>query len=137
MKRKTCAMCHKPLDHNLFGKTYCSNACRQKAYNQRKKEAGLSPRKTHVCVRCGMSTDGSKYCSKSCKSLTNREKHNATIGLYKVLYGFTDYDAYQQLDGNWKTGYTDLERRGYVYKPSNKTWVRPDAQPMLKGLEDE
>lgn len=131
MKQQICQHCHKPFDHKIKVK-YCSNSCKQAAYRARKSGfTGVTKKSTRTCIRCGRSVDKGRYCSTTCKAMTNREKHTATYRLKKSISGMSDHDVWTECDKDWKVAYRHLESLGFTYSASNKCWMVKGAQLEL------
>jgi len=117
-----CQNCHKKFENGWTAAKYCSAACKQQAYRNRKATVTQKSQPGR-CIRCNMSAPkGSRYCSATCKVRTNLEKHAETYRLFKAIFGGEDYDVFTYLESNWKEAYKTLEGRGYVYSAYDRAW---------------
>ena len=136
VKHFLCEQCGDSFYNTWPGSKFCSNKCRQKHYrNHKTTVTGKS--KPKYCIRCGNVTkDKSKYCSKSCKTMTNREKQRSTLAMWKTVYGNGKYEIFVKNDSEWKGLYAMFEKSGYVYDAHLQTWHKPDDQLRLPFSEE-
>lgn len=131
-----CKICNKNFYSSHYKKSYCSAACKQKAYRDKKNAAVTEKSTGTVCARCfNRKNPGSIYCSNSCKTVANREKHSATFRLLKVLTGQSDYEVWSKCESDWKAAYKILQNKGYAYDIRQKQWRKPELEKKLKGFE--
>lgn len=127
-----CEVCGGSFISGWTSAKYCSGKCRQKAYRMRSATVTAKSKPGNVCIRCGKGTmKGNRYCSLSCKTLTNREKHSATYRTIKAITGKTDYEVWTYCEADWKTAYAMLEARNYRYSASLKVWQYIPHTQML------
>ena len=136
---KTCGIEFKPSSKSA---KYCSEACKAKAYRQRKAAArGDQPREVIVealtCPHCGLGFYGVRgkgaiFCSPTCRAGAYKTRRKATIAALADDLGISSEDASYTLDERGLTAIVEhLTRRGYLYDYVARRWSEPEQPGSL------
>lgn len=150
-RRVYCAVCGNEFEAAKLEAMYCSDACKMKAYRNRRSKIGneakhqpgrvKEPKRNNLksCPHCGerfrAERSDKKYCSASCRVVANRNKQARTLSKLKREGDYTDYALYQIVDlHGWSFLYKLLVRLGFEYSDTRETWVSTNAPDWEKML---
>lgn len=138
-KNRKCKECRKAFLSTAKNATYCSPACRQKAYRRRIERAkgkrkasapaGEPPLMVGICQHClgsfWQSNTRQAYCSTSCRTLASRAKRQALPAALADLRGLPLDMAGDLLKAKGLTYWSKvLEAAGYTYVHSRRRWLQ-------------
>lgn len=142
-KRRKCPICRKSIPHYSTA-TYCSPACRQKAYRIRKKQRDQAAAKTDkpiqpdVCAHCGdsywRSSPLQKYCCASCRvSAAKTRRRAAQVAMIEV-YGLPKDTAQDVAEvAGMKRIAAMLEQAGLRYDIRARRWISTEQPAAAAG----
>lgn len=133
-----CLVCGKTFQAKRQTKKFCSDACKMKHHRQElKKQDSVTAKKSQpgrtpglakrVCPHCGewfvAHRSDQVFCSKSCRSASNRIRVNETWRQVKSLTSMSDFDILTVANrSGWGFFYDQLEKWGYTYSVGDRMY---------------
>jgi predicted nucleic acid-binding Zn ribbon protein len=130
---KVCGAVFKPASKAA---KYCSDACRAKAFRERKAAASVgAPKEVIVeqltCAHCqqgffAVKGKGALYCSATCRATAYKRRRAAAVAALADDLGMTQDEAQDALElRGLKEIIRHLTSRGYLYDHIARMWVVP------------